>query len=209
MPAAGPGGHPRAPETPRDARADKAALRSRLRAARASAPESPSDAAARARRCLDACAGHAVVATYASVAGEPDTWRLLEGLVARGTRVLLPLLAGRRTPAWSWYTGPDAVRPGWHGIPEPTGPSLGPEGLAAATFVWASALAVTPSGHRLGAGGGWFDRALAWAAPDAPVGVLVADAEVLPAVPLDPWDHHIDVIATPTRTLWCRGSAAE
>lgn len=209
MPAARPEGHPRASETPDDIRAHKDELRARVRAARAVRPTTPDADAARTRRCLAACAGHDVVACYASTAGEPDTWPLIEALVARGARVLLPLLAGRRTPAWAWYTGPDALRPGWQGIPEPTGAPLGPEGLGQATFVWASALAATPEGGRLGTGGGWYDRALAWAAPDAVVGVLVADAEVLDAVPLDAWDRPVDVVVTPTRTLWARGRTTE
>lgn len=200
MPAAVPEGHPRASQSaPNPA---KEPLRVRLRAARAARPATPDADAARTLRCLDACAGHAVVACYASTGDEPDTWTLIDALAARGVRVLLPLLAGRRTPAWARYDGPDALRAGWQGILEPTGPSLGPEGLAGATFVWASALAATPQGDRLGTGGAWYDRALAWADADATVGVLVDDADVLDALPLDPWDRPVDVVVTPTRTLW-------
>lgn len=197
------------PPSAPDTHADKQRLRSRIREARAVRRPTAAENAARAARAVAACAGHGVVACYASAGDEPDTRPLIEALVARGTRVLLPLLAGRRTPAWAWYTGRDALRPGWHGIPEPTGPSLGPEGLGEATFVWASALAATPAGDRLGTGGGWYDRALAYAHPDAPVGVLVGDAEVLSAVPRDEWDRPVDVVVTPTRTLWTGVRAAE
>ena len=45
------------------------------------------------------------------------------------------------------------------------------------------------------------DRALAHAASDALVATLVSDAEVVPVVPLDPWDRRVDLIITPTRSI--------
>lgn len=196
------------PATP-DTHADKERLRAWARRARAANPTSDAAASARTERALAACAGHDGVALYASLPGEPDTWSLIDALFARGVRVLLPLLAGRRTPAWARYAGSDAVRPGFRGIPEPTGLSLGPDGLAEVTFVWASALLVTPTGARLGTGGGWYDRALTHAQPGAIVGVLVDDPDVVDAVPVEPWDHPVDVIVTPTRTLWTHARGSE
>ncbi len=202
MPAADPVGHS-------GHAAAKAALRAAVQRARAAAAPDPAADTARTQRALAACAGHTAVACYASTGHEPTTWPLVEALREAGVRVLLPLLAGRRTPAWAWFTGPDALRPGWRGILEPTGPSLGADGLAAATFVWASALAVTPAGVRLGTGGGWYDRALAHAHRDATVGVLVGDAEVVDTLPRDPWDRAVDVVVTPQRTLWTAGRGPE
>lgn len=197
------------PTAARDPHADKASLRQRILAARARRTPDPGASAARTARCLDACAGHRVVACYASIGAEPATWDLIEALDAGGVDVLLPLLAGRRTPAWARYAGADALRPGWAGIPEPTTVSLGPEGLARASFIWASALAVTESGDRLGTGGGWYDRALAWADAGATVGVLVDDDEVVDSLPVEEWDRRIDLIVTPTRTLWASPRTAE
>ena len=157
--------------------------------------------AARLPALLAACAGHRTIACYVSVPPEPDTADLLAALHARGVAVLLPVLAGHRAPAWAWYAGPEAVRAGWRGIPEPTTPTLGPEALAECSLVWVSALRVTPEGDRLGTGGGWYDRALAHAASDALVATLVSDAEVVPVVPLDPWDRRVDLIITPTRSI--------
>ena len=207
MPAPDSEAVPRASQTGGPA-ADKDALRARARARRAASGHRREADAARSRRCLDVSAGHEVVACYASVAGEPDTWALIDGLLARGTRVLLPLLAGRRAPDWAWHTGPDALRPGWRGIPEPVGDALGPDALGADTLVWASALAVTADGCRLGTGGGWYDRALAFARPDATLGVLVDDDDVVETVPVEAWDRRVDLLVTPTRTLWTPGRGA-
>lgn len=141
------------------------------------------------------------MACYVSVGSEPPTCLLVKRLHARGVRVLLPVLAGRRAPHWAWYTGPEHLVPGWHGIPEPDGPALGADALAEVTFVWTSALAVSPGGDRLGTGGGWYDRALTHAAPGTTVGTLVHDREILTEVPVDPWDRPVDVIVSERRTI--------
>ncbi|MDO5534921.1 MAG: 5-formyltetrahydrofolate cyclo-ligase [Propionibacteriaceae bacterium] len=190
------------------ARPSKDALRATVRLARAHTPDAERAArdAARLPRLLDACSGHATVACYASIAPEPDTTALITALSDAGVRVLLPVLQGRREPAWGWYSGPDALRSGWRGIPEPAGTALGAEALAACSFVWVSALQATPTGHRLGTGGGWYDRALLHADPAALRGALVNEDELVDSVPLDPWDLPVDLIVTPTRTLRAGGA---
>ncbi len=195
---------PRVEEASVEVAQRKDALRTAARAARATLVVDADATARLTQRALAACAGHDRVALHLSVAPEPDTAPLVAALRASGVRVLLPVLAGRRTPAWAWDDGPDAVRAGWRGIPEPTGPVLGPDAVAQVTFVWATALAVTPDGRRLGTGGGWYDRALA-AACGVRVGVLVHDHEVIDDVPTHAWDRRVDVIVTPERTLLVGG----
>lgn len=141
------------------------------------------------------------MACYASVGSEPPTWALMDALRDSGVRVLVPVL--RREPDWAWYQGREHTRPGWQGIPEPVGPRLGREALAEASLIWASGLAGTPRGDRLGTGGGWYDRALAWAAPPARVGMLLYDDELLDWLPTDPWDRPVQVIVTESRLVEC------
>lgn len=171
--------------------------------------ESPDDTARRTALALEACAGHEVVACYASAGDEPDTWPLIDALAVAGVEVLLPVL-GRRAdgsvrhdPDWARYTGRSALREGLWGILEPTGRALGAGGIAQASFVWCSALAATPAGARLGMGGGWYDRALLQAAFGATLGALVREDEVLDAVPIEPWDRRVDLIVTPLRVIRC------
>lgn len=148
-----------------------------------------------------------VVAAYLSIPPEPGTLELVSWLHAGGATVLLPVLGTRpdgtvrREPDWAAYAGPEALRTGLWGIPEPTTESLGIEALAGAGIIVCSGLAGTADGKRLGMGGGWFDRALAHADPEAVLILLLNDDELLPDLPTEPWDRRVDVIATPTRLL--------
>lgn len=141
------------------------------------------------------------VALYLSRPREPGTLRLAENLFAGGVHVLAPLLtdgAGHRRhePAWAWYQ-PTQLRDGLWGIPEPSSPEL-PDALSRADLVICSALWVDRAGHRVGAGGGWYDRALAARLPGVPVWAMVDDSELVPLLPRDPWDLAVDAALTPT-----------
>jgi 5-formyltetrahydrofolate cyclo-ligase len=198
MPTGPSEGQPRATESSEPA---KSAIRTRIRAARAIRPADPAGDQARTMRALAACAGAPVVAAYASMPGEPPTLDLIESLRLAQVQVLLPVLTGE--PDWAWYTGVSALVAGPRGIPRPDGAALGPGAVLQADWIWLPGLAGTPRGHRLGTGGGWYDRALAWAKPSARLGLLLFDDEVLDAVPLDPWDRDVDVLVTERRRVVC------
>ena len=101
----------------------KAALRSRLLAARAELTAEQRTAAARAIR--DALLERpevqmaGTVAAYYSVGAEPDTRGLLFALWKRGSYVLLPLLRPDGDLDWASYEGPDSLVPGPRGLLEP------------------------------------------------------------------------------------------
>jgi len=170
-------------------------------------PEPKASTAARAALALDLSSGHHTIALYASNAAEPDTWGLIDALHERGHTLLLPLLgrradgAARRAPDWGVYAGRDRLRIGYAGISEPDTAALGAEGLKLASLVWCPGLAVSVRGDRLGTGGGWYDRALGFADPDAVVGVLLRDVEVRADVPVEPFDRRVDVIVTESRVI--------
>ncbi len=147
------------------------------------------------------------VSLYAARPGEPSTAPLLDLLEQRGVRVLLPVLGTGLQRDWADYAGAaDLLERAPGRPPEPSGPSLGAEALAAADVVLVPALAVDTDGNRLGQGGGWYDRALAHARPDAAVIALtysdeVHDADVEP-IPRAPHDRPVDAVATPAGARW-------
>ncbi len=141
----------------------------------------------------------ATVAAYVSVGSEPGTGPLLETLRGAGKRVVLPVLLPDNDLDWAVLDGPPA--PAGRGLLEPTGPRLGVEHIATADVVLVPALAVDRQGHRLGRGGGSYDRALA----RVPVGTFVCallhddpvGTEVVESVPVGPWDRPVTAAATP------------
>ncbi|MDN5804744.1 MAG: 5-formyltetrahydrofolate cyclo-ligase [Microlunatus sp.] len=154
---------------------------------------------------LLAATGPRRLAAYLSTDDEPDSLRLVAWSRAHGLEVLLPVLTdgnggGLPSPAWASYPGPEALREGRSRILEPTGPVLPEDALAAADLMVVPGLAADAGGHRMGRGGGWYDRAReAWS--ELETWVLLNDDEVLEVVPTAPWDLPVDVIVTPSRTL--------
>lgn len=190
-----------------DIPAAKAALRRRLLRARESRKRDPGAGAALAAVALrlPQVRPGGTVAAYVSVGTEPPTGPLLEELRAAGVRLLLPVVAPGGLD-WAAYEGMGGLRAGPYGLLEPTGPRLGVIALAAVDLVLAPALAVDPYGHRLGRGGGHFDRSLA-AAPEVPVVAVVYDEELLADVPVEPHDRPVTGAVTPTGLQWVGGDA--
>lgn len=185
-----------------DVRAAKAALRRRLRAARAERSPQVRAAAGLALQAAAAVvfepAGPALTVTaYAAVDAEPPTDELLEALRRRGVRVLLPVLAENRQLDWAAYAGPGALARSAHGLREPTGPRLGAAALQEADVVLVPALAVDRRGTRLGQGGGYYDRALAGPPRAALVLAVVYDEEVVDTLPVEAHDVSVGGALTP------------
>ncbi len=143
----------------------------------------------------------ATVAAYVSVGTEPGTSVLLDRLRAAGKRVLLPVTLRDLDLDWAAYEGPASLAAARFGLLEPTTPTLGVDAIATPDVVLVPAMAVSWSGHRIGKGGGCYDRALA----RVPVGtftcVLVYDDELGVDVPVEAHDRPVTAAATPTRVV--------
>jgi 5-formyltetrahydrofolate cyclo-ligase len=184
----------------------KSAERGRLLAARRAVPadERARDAAALAAGVLDVVAMFdvtpgQVVCAYLAVGSEPGSLALVEGLRSAGYRVLLPIVVGAAPLEWAEYTGEHALRPGPHGLREPSGAPLGPSAIASAALVLVPALAVDRRGTRIGKGGGHYDRSLPLV--DAPLVAVIRDAEVVDDLPVEPHDVRMTAVLTPSRLL--------
>ncbi len=145
---------------------------------------------------LDGAAG-STVAAYLAVGTEPGTAALLAALADRDVRVLLPVLLPDRD--LDWASAADGVQPGPHGLLEPAGDRLGRDAVADCSLVVVPALAVDRAGHRLGRGGGSYDRALPRAR--GLVVALLHDGESVVELPAEPHDAPVDALVTPSRGL--------
>ncbi|HYH74279.1 MAG TPA: 5-formyltetrahydrofolate cyclo-ligase [Nocardioides sp.] len=138
----------------------------------------------------------ATVAAYVSVGSEPGTGLLLDALLDAGKRVVVPVLRPDNDLDWAVYTGPTSIRKAVRGLLEPAGARLGVDAVRTADVVLVPGLAASPSGDRLGRGGGSYDRALARVAAGTPVAVVLYDDEVGLAVPTDPHDVRVGFALT-------------
>jgi 5-formyltetrahydrofolate cyclo-ligase len=180
---------------------DKASLRRQLIAARKLISDSTRNEAGRLIRehVLEmvevATAG--TVAAYYSVGTEPGTHGLIFALWKRGSYVILPVLLPDGDLDWASYEGPDSLAPGPRGLLQPVEPVRGAGTVARADIVLVPALAVDVLGHRLGRGGGSYDRALARVGAQVPIIALLYDSELLLSVPVAAHDQLVRAVARP------------
>ncbi|MEI6558899.1 MAG: 5-formyltetrahydrofolate cyclo-ligase [Rhodospirillaceae bacterium] len=180
----------------------KPALRRQARAARAAASAAGGEAAAQAvcRTVLDRrlVPAGATVGGYWPIGRELDARPLLGALGAAGCWCALPVMVGPAQPLRFrlWRPGEPLV-PGPGGIPEPAegAPELLPEVLLVPL------LGFDAAGHRLGQGGGYYDRTLA--AMRAAGGTVRAiglafAVQEFPALPVAGHDQRLDWIVTET-----------
>ncbi|WP_332643961.1 5-formyltetrahydrofolate cyclo-ligase [Aeromicrobium sp.] len=135
------------------------------------------------------------VACYVSMATEPGTAPLIEGLLARGIEVIVPLSLADGTLDWAVYDPAATTTVTPLGIAEPEGPPLGSTAVQDCALVIVPALAVDHSGIRLGRGAGYYDRALA--NTTRPVCALVFAHELLESIPHEPHDVPVSMAVTP------------
>jgi 5-formyltetrahydrofolate cyclo-ligase len=178
----------------------KAGLRATLLAARTQRGDGRLLAAGRAlAQAADALPVPALAAGYVGVGTEPPTGPLLDELRRRGAVVLLPVV--RPGGALEWATGSADLTAGPLGLSEPAGPYLGQDAVHAAGLVLLPALAVDRAGHRLGRGGGYYDRVLAALPRTTLLVAVVFDDEVLDEVPVEAHDRRVDGALTPSGLL--------
>ncbi len=180
----------------------KIALRDQIRTARRRL--SVAELGERGRELADVVTAHpdvrraATVAAYVSVGPEPGTGILLESLAALGKRVIVPVVLPDMDLDWGTWRGPTSLVAASFGLLEPVD-RLGLDAIATADVVLVPGHAVSPSGDRLGQGGGCYDRALARVPVGTPVVCLLYDDEVGRELPVDAHDRPVTAAATPTQ----------
>ncbi|HUB56917.1 MAG TPA: 5-formyltetrahydrofolate cyclo-ligase [Mycobacterium sp.] len=195
------------------ATAGKAALRDRLLAARRSVADDVR--AGEARSLIDhldaAVSSDSTVCAYVPVGAEPGSIAMLDVLLRRTARVLLPVA---RTTAddspvamqWGEYR-PGHLVAARFGLLEPAEPWLPATTVAEASVVLVPALAVDRAGVRLGRGGGFYDRTLMHRDPRARLIAVIRDEELLDELPHEPHDVPMTHALTPGGGLIELGSA--
>ena len=133
-----------------------------------------------------------VVALYVAMPDEADPVHACTFLAERGIRALYPRVRGERLEL-AEARDPRTLPTGFRGIPEPTGPAIGPEVVDVLVL---PGVAFDLDGGRLGHGGGHYDRLLPAVPEDAVRIGLCFSCQVVPVVPREDHDQLVDIVVT-------------
>ncbi len=156
---------------------------------------------------LDCLRSARQVVAYMPVRGEVDPRPVIEALWQRGVQVLLPRCRpdepGKMDLAGcACY---EDLQPGSYGIPEPRAEACLPFDSLAPDVVLVPGVGFDPQGHRLGFGGGYYDRLLAGSPFSQSRYVALAyDFQIVEDLPGEPWDISMHAIVTDQRIIEVR-----
>lgn len=198
-----------------DATAERRELRQSLaERRRALTPAERISAAQGLRRSLELLPEYLTdsrVAGYWASQGELPLNLVMPPLAARGQQFLLPVIGADRQLRFARWQAGDAVQPNRYGIPEPVAPDelLEPFQL---DLVLVPLLGFDRRGHRLGYGGGYYDRSFAFlreqTRPTEPLLVGIGYAlQELPPIRAEAWDVALDFVATERELIDCHATA--
>lgn len=185
----------------------KAALRTRMRAVRRAIPPDErgrlGGLAAEWLASLGEVAAARIVLVFSSFGSEIPTGSLIERLAPSGRTVLLPFLVEGRMDAARIEAG-EPLAATAYGPAEP--PHRVPVDPASVDLAVVPGLAFDRQGHRLGYGGGHYDRYLGRLRPGVPRIGICFHEQLVEAVPHGTGDERVDVIVTDREIVDCRGT---
>ena len=121
---------------------------------------------------------------------EVRTVPMLEQALADGKKVAVPKVYGDEMK-FIYLTDLTQVEDGYAGIPEPV--ADGPVGSDPTALVLMPGLAFDREGHRIGYGGGFYDRFLA-KEPEHPTIALCYDFQMVDDLPTEEFDVPVDLV---------------
>ena len=155
------------------------------------------------KRFLDSDLYHqsTVLMTYVSFDTEINTHPLIRQALKEGKKVIVPIChQDDHTLILSEIKHfPDDLAVGHFGILEVRPDRLKIVSPAIIDLVIVPGCAFTKEGHRLGFGGGYYDRFLARLKPDCLSVGLVRDAFIFTDIPLEAHDQRVDYVMTESR----------
>ena len=187
---------------------EKRTLRTAIRALEKTLPAAyKAQSSAAIARCVLSLPEYRAAGTvfcFVGTAHEIDTAAILKDALQSGKRLCVPLCVGDGLMELRQITSLDQLAPGAYGIQEPPAdsPVIGPDSV---DFAVLPCVSCSHSGHRLGQGGGYYDRFLA----RYPGGAVLVCRErlVREDIPLESHDCPVPWVIT-ERGLWEDGIPA-
>jgi 5-formyltetrahydrofolate cyclo-ligase len=153
----------------------------------------------------------AEVALYSPIDTEVDTKAILAHALTSKKAVFFPKI-GPDNSGWFFQVEAETdLIPGRFGISEPAAgfplPMLDQE-RAPHTIIFIPGIAFDIGGHRLGRGGGAYDRMLTALKRRATFVGLAFEMQILEGLPTEEWDQRIHYVITEKRIIDCSASAS-
>ena len=144
-----------------------------------------------------------VVLGYGATPEELDPALALAELTALGVTIAYPRIEAPGVLGIHTVLDPSELVSGPFGLREPSAdaPRIDPAEVDA---VIVPGVAFDEHGRRLGYGGGYYDRLLPLLRPDCARIGLAFDEQLLPQIPAEEHDEHVDLVVTPTRVIRAR-----
>lgn len=135
------------------------------------------------------------VMLYYPIRNEVDVRPILDAY--RDTKVLLlPVVLKRHRMELRQYTGPESLKKGRYNIPEP----IGERYTGHIDTIIVPGVGFDRQLHRIGRGGGYYDRFLK-KHPEAKKVAVAYDFQIVDNVPVNRFDRKVDAIITPTTII--------
>ncbi|MCI9023170.1 MAG: 5-formyltetrahydrofolate cyclo-ligase [Dorea sp.] len=141
--------------------------------------------------------------TYVDYNGEAGTRKIIRTALGMGKNVWVPKVTGD-TMHFYRIGSLDELTPGAYGIPEPACHSLMDGELGDQRLMLMPGVAFDRQCHRIGYGGGYYDRYLASYPADGSklrVMALAFECQVLPEVPYEEYDRKPEIVVTEKRMI--------
>ena len=148
-------------------------------------------------------AGANIIHVYMDYRNEVRTGKFIQRCLRDGKRVAVPRVeAGHSLSAYEITDVEKDIIRGFKGIPEPDGPALNKIRPEEIDMVVMPGVAFDRSKHRLGYGGGYYDRFLPLLRPDCVKVGVAYGFQLMEDVPAEEHDAPADIVITEDTIIW-------
>jgi 5-formyltetrahydrofolate cyclo-ligase len=147
----------------------------------------------------------AAIAVYSPIDNEVETATLVDHALETGKHVFLPRWLGQEFGFAQLNSRAEVVK-GRFGILEPAGPLVRADVAPGGLLVFVPGVGFDCRGHRLGRGGGNYDRMLSRHRAGVLAIGLAYEIQIAESVPAESWDYAMHFIITEKRTIDCRAN---
>ena len=156
----------------------------------------------RARDLSEFANAHTLLCYVSSKDNEVDTIPLIREALARGVVVLVPIARQGGVMEWSHLYALEELVPSRFGILEPAPETCRIVSPPQDAVVIVPGIVFTPTGHRVGYGGGYYDRFLA--THPGPSIALAFEVQIIDSLNIEPHDTPVDFLITESQVFRCR-----